>query len=384
MNTITSYLETATAYADGVHALFAPPEKPAGDRGWHGPKSHEELADQAENLLPISEDLTQAAALLFTDTDPEIRAQASAKLMAKALTDLEISAYLLQSAADEEKQVKLTGGHGTDRSKYGHGNIDEYLDVLLEKDKTASDLADRTSEQLRDIPAARIELNNAINDTLKLILKRASKAGQTSVAGIMGLGMSEIAKAAGATVMEIADVMGQAEKVTRLYNLFRSFVTKAYGSVTALLGESLCREAAEQFLKWLDELNSEENAARLLENLYQTELTRNELNPVVAGNQAELDRFVSAFHGVNTLDERYQQQVKLAEKLIGWMKYLAGVASSALPQGKLVAAGVYIILGSYVILVGADYVDAPGLNLLDRIPGVRQIVESNLRTDGSE
>ncbi len=41
-------------------------------------------------------------------------------------------------------------------------------------------------------------------------------------------------------------------------------------------------------------------------------------------------------------------------------------------------AAAYIILGGYVILAGADVVDAQRLRLLDRTPGVRRIAEMQL------
>jgi hypothetical protein len=40
--------------------------------------------------------------------------------------------------------------------------------------------------------------------------------------------------------------------------------------------------------------------------------------------------------------------------------------------------GAYLALGVYVIAAGGDYVDAPRLQLLDRVPGVRVVVETRL------
>jgi len=44
----------------------------------------------------------------------------------------------------------------------------------------------------------------------------------------------------------------------------------------------------------------------------------------------------------------------------------------------LVLTALYIVLGGYVIVAGADYVDAHKLSLLNRVPGVRRVVESTL------
>ena len=50
-----------------------------------------------------------------------------------------------------------------------------------------------------------------------------------------------------------------------------------------------------------------------------------------------------------------------------------------MPQGQLLLAASYIVLGSYVILAGGDAVDAPLLELFDRTPGVRCVVDANLK-----
>jgi len=377
MSKLDSYVEIAEDYADGVRVLFTSSGTPAGERGGHGPKSYDEIADQAENLLPDSEKLTQLTVDQLSDSDTETCTQASIKLMAKALIDLEVSAYLLKVAVEEEKQMKWSGGQGTERSRSGLGRIEDHLSILVGKDKPGYDMADRTG--LRDIHSARSVLSNSVNDALTLILKRAAKAGQTAAAGIMGLGLGELAEIAGAVCMDIAGVFGQAEKVTRLYNLFRNFVKNVYDSLTALIGQPMLQEASKKFLEWLDKLNNEENISTLIENLYKTKQTRLEISPIISESQAEMDKYVSAINGVNSLNDKYQKQIKLAEKLLNGLKYLGGVASSALPQGKLLSASLYTILGAYIILVGADYVDSPELRLLDRVPGVRHIVENNLQ-----
>jgi hypothetical protein len=41
-------------------------------------------------------------------------------------------------------------------------------------------------------------------------------------------------------------------------------------------------------------------------------------------------------------------------------------------------AAAYIVLGGYVILLGADYVDAQRVQWLDRVPGVRRVVQVSL------
>jgi hypothetical protein len=41
-------------------------------------------------------------------------------------------------------------------------------------------------------------------------------------------------------------------------------------------------------------------------------------------------------------------------------------------------AAAYLIITGYAVLAGADYVDAARLKILNRVPGVRQVVETSL------
>jgi hypothetical protein len=49
-----------------------------------------------------------------------------------------------------------------------------------------------------------------------------------------------------------------------------------------------------------------------------------------------------------------------------------------LPQGTLVFVAIYLLIGGYVVLAGGEYVDAQRLKRIDRVPGVRKVVEMKL------
>jgi hypothetical protein len=378
MNTRESYVAAAQAYTDGVRVLLAPSHVVAGERGRRGPASSTELARQAENLSVLSEQLTQTAAARLEDPEPSARVHASTGLLAKALTDLEISAYLLRAAMDEESETVWAGGEGSERSVVGLGTIEERLSLLLGEVEPDLGRAERRESLRLDVRKARLRLSNSIEDALDLIPQRAAKTGQVALGGLLGLGVADVARAAGVVGMDIAQALGQAEKVTRLYVLFRDFAIKAYGSVIALLGQPLAQTAAQQVLEWVDDLREGKLFGELLEKLYETKQTGQELSRLVTDSQAGLEEFVSAIEGVDGLDTSYREQTNLAEKLLRGLGFLGGVPVAVLPQGKVLLAAVYIVLGAYVLLAGADYVDAQRLKLLDRVPGVRQVVETNL------
>ncbi len=244
MNPSNVYREAAQAYADGVRALFAPPtpiSKATSERGEHrtrGPVSPTDLAVKAEQLASLSANLTRATTAQLADADPAARVQASTSLLAKALTDLEISAYLLQVAQDEEEQIAPTRGESIERGVAAPTDIEENLSFLLGREEAVTRTSERSVTALpADLPSARTRLSQTIEDALDLIQERAARTGQAAISGLLTLGVGEIAYAVGVVGMDIAQALGQAEKVTRLYNLFGGFTG-------AIIGPNCCPAGA--------------------------------------------------------------------------------------------------------------------------------------------
>jgi len=103
MGASETYLRAVSAYADGARAFFVPGPKAVTERerAGIGPVPVSELIDRAETLAPLSAELAGAASAELAAKDPAVRLQASIALLAKALTDLDVSKALL-SAAEEE------------------------------------------------------------------------------------------------------------------------------------------------------------------------------------------------------------------------------------------------------------------------------------------
>lgn len=382
MDTQDSYQQVAQAYAENVRAIFTAPSAPTGERGGSGIASYDYLADQAEQLSPVSARLTEAAARELGALDADVRAQASTKLLAKALTDLQVSVYLLQAAEDEEAGIQPVADMGLERGVSRSDSVEEHLDILLGMSEAGAGAASRVERSGDRIPAnidvARMELTNSIQDTMTLISDRASKAGQAAFGGLLGLGAGEVARAAGMVGMDIAQALGQAEKVTRLYNLFRDLLVKAYDALLALVGGQVAKIAGEKVVEWVDQLKGGELFESLLKKLYDTKAIDDELSKVISSSQAPLEKFGAAIESVGKLDSTYQQQVSLAEKALKMLKFIGGLPAAVLPQAKLLLAAVNIVLGAYVILAGADMVDSQRLQILKRVPGVREVVLLNL------
>jgi hypothetical protein len=381
MSPTSTFAETAEAYADGVRVLFAASGAPTGERGGKGPISYEDLAIQAEELAPVSEELTRAAEAQLADEDPMARIQGATSLMAKAITDLQVSAYLLQAAMDQEDEYEFADEETErQRGRSSLGPADDLLSLVLGEPEAVVPAIDRGTRAPGSVPAARVELSDAVDDAIDLISSRAGRVGQSALGGLVGMGAAELAGAAGIVGMDIAEALGQAEAVTRLYELFRSYVTGAIESLIALVGRPALEAATSQALEWVNELKEGKLFGQILQKLYETDKTVEELDMRIAASQAGLEQFVAAIQDVDKLDSAFHQQIKLAEKLLKGLRFVGGLTAAALPASKLLLAGVYMVLGVYIVAAGGDFVDARRLQFLNRVPGVRQVVEIRLDT----
>ena len=381
MKTTTTYLDTALAYAEGARAFFASGPLVGGERAGTGPIPIPELSSRAETLAPLSVDMTGAAAAQLDADDVALRIQASIGLLAKALTDLEVSKALFGAAEEGEGQAKRDRGLAeAERSAVvtRPAHLDDTLRLLLGEEAESPELAERGSDLPATIEAARVQLAGDAETILTLIRDRAADTGWEALGGVAKLGAGKLAEAAGLVSMEVADALGQAAQVARLYELMRTFLGEAYASLQALLGPALTQIAGDQVVGWIKEAGSGKKFARLVEKLYDTEPTGEALAKLAVESPAGLAEYIAAIQGVDALEAAYRKQVEIVGKILKALKFVAIIPVVALPQGRLLMAAAYILVGGYIVLAGADYVDAQHLEILDRVPGIRKVVEASL------
>lgn len=243
MNEKNAYLKTAQSYIDGYWELFGVSGAATKERGLvQGPSSYDELAQRAEKLSVVSDSLTNAIASQLSDTDIVISMEGSARMLAKMLTDLEVSEQLLQAANDENNKTHFHTFQGTERSTWSLGAVEDYFNVLLKNTITIRKGVERGDSLPSSIVEARAQLSACILDSLTLISDRATKTAMSSFGAIVGLGSGELARAAGALGMDIARIVGQAERISHLYELFRCFVGKVYDSLVVQVGKTLVQK----------------------------------------------------------------------------------------------------------------------------------------------
>lgn len=369
--------EIARAYVDGVRELLSPGGAATAERGGAAPTSYAGLAERADSLAPVSAELTRAMAADLAAPDAATRTDAASRLLAKALTDLEVTAFLAQAATDEADGVAAPVPAAAERGVAATGLDDAFALILGEVSRDAG-LALRGETAPPNVPAARVQLATGVDDTMQLITERAARAGQTAVAGLLTIGVTELASAVAVVGTDLATAVGQGEAASKLIHGVAGFASQAGNSLTALLGPSVAQTAANQVMAWVDEVRSGNKFAEILDRLYDTPATVTEIQRLTGAAPDDLARFIAAITEIENLDEAYAQQVALAEKILAKVRFLALIPIGALPQGRLLMAAVYLVLAGYIVLCGADYVDSPRLTLLKRVPGVRDVVTAQL------
>ena len=395
MSFAAGYADRARAYAGGVRGFFAPGpalEVEAGrERFGAGPGtvSVAELTRRAEVLAPLSAELTDAAAARLEAAEVDARLQAPVSLLAKALTDLEVSRALLRAVEEEApgagapgaaapvaappQALAMPGPRGVEAERSAEvarpAHLEATLQLLLEETPAGAQALERGLELPKTLPTARAALAGNAETTLLLIRDRAANAGWEALGGIAGMGLSELAQAASLAGMGVAELLGQGANLHRLVELVHSFLGEAIRSLQALLGPAVTQAVGGQVADWLKGAVTEKKFTHLIEQLYATEATGKALGALVKQSPADLEAFVAALQDVEALELAYRRQVDLVGKLLKALKALRAPLSAALPQGVLVFVAVYMLVGGYVVLAGGDYVDAEKLARIDRVPG---------------
>jgi len=375
--TTSGYLRAAQDYADGVRVLFAPIARPTAERGGVAATQASELGARAEKLLHASEELTaQAQSRLTSTDDADEMTEASTQLLAKAVTDLTISAHLLQAAEDEDEKDPRIAYKPHERGLKGSADVEGLLQVVLGQKQTTN--AVRSANLPGNIVGARTELTLTIEDSLTLISDRTATTGKAALSGMLGIGLGQVGQAAGLLGQNIAQALGQADKLSYLYGLFRDFAFKAYESVIALLGPTAAGIVGQQVVNWISEIKELNFFNNFLERIYQTQQTRAALLPLVNESKSETQHYSAAILEIEKLGQIHLRQTTLVDKLLKGLKYLGSVLVAVLPYGSLLMAAVYVATCGYVVLNGADYVNADRIRIFNRVRGVREIVTANL------
>jgi hypothetical protein len=384
-----SYSEVAKQYAEGVLQLMMPVAAHATHISQRGVAvmSYNSVATQARALLGTSRAVTQAAAERLTSPNPQVRIEAQMQLLTKALTDLAISQHLLDAAEDEK--IGIMPQIASQRSAALFA-VDDYLKVLVNgaarRGAARTGMAAYASPELApaesNLGAAKLSLVETLNDALGSIVTITATHGKAAFTGLLGLGLGNLAKAVGIVGQDVAKILGQGAQASELYRLVNEYVAQAYETVLKLLGAQLSGVIVDKALDFFGELKDGALLEDLLGKIYDIERMRNELAGLIDTNALAAENLNRAREDVTALVDQFRQTMDFVGQLLTGLKYVGMIPLTAMPQAQLVMSASYAILFAYTVLNGADYADASRIKLLNRVPGVRDLVTASLLSQG--
>ncbi len=219
----------------------------------------------------------------------------------------------------------------------------------------------------------------ACDAAIDQILSGVGAFGRDSLAGLVGLDTALLKKAAQLIGGEAADVIAKlGEQASRLVAKGVAFIVQAYDSILAALGQDATSELRQKAAEWIERLQEGGAIADILGGVFETGDTRQRIADLVAASAAAPPVLGEAEAAVEALPAGYQARTKLAGQILAGLGILKRIPAARVPMVELATAAAYLVLLGYVIYTGGDYVDAPKLEKLGRVPGVLHVVETGL------
>jgi hypothetical protein len=384
--------ELAQQYADRVLGLMMPMSAQVSRVSQRGGgvavMSPSAVAAQARQMLPMSAQLIQAGAEKLTAAHPQERIEVQLQLLAKALTDLAISQQLLD-CADDEKLGIMPQVAGASRSA-SMFDVNTNLRVLVNgmpgRPRHSALRVDRSPELANEIAttvqAARFALGESIAAALDSVLMQTAAQGQAAFRGLLSIGVYQLGKATAIVGADIAKVLGYGAEISELYKLVNEYVGKAYETIVTLLGRELSGLAVERAMDFFEALKDGALLGDLLEKLFETQRTRADLRKLIDESDGEAQSYNRITDELNTLIEHFRSIMDFVEKVLTGLKFVGMIPAAAMPQAQLVMSATHAAMFAFIVLTGADFADSPRVKMLNRVPGVRDLVATSLMTDG--
>jgi hypothetical protein len=146
----------------------------------------------------------------------------------------------------------------------------------------------------------------------------------------------------------------------------------------ALLGEDLTSELRQKAAEWIERLQAGGVITTLLGSAFETGVTRARIAGLVESTTAAPQVLGQAREAVEALPAGYEARTKLAGQILAGLGILKRIPAARIPQIELASAMAYLVLLGYVAYTGGDYVDAPRLEKIGRVPGVFHVVQAEL------
>ncbi len=372
-----TYQAAVAAYTQALQELFAPPPAPVRGRPAHFVPA-DELVARADRLAAAAAMLSQETSGYLSAEDLDQRVGAEQHLLAQATANLQVADGLLAAAA-AAGEVAATEGT---RSPAAPQAVFEPLVALL-----ATPL-DEVGAMARSLPASTrsqratatpAELVAAANLAIEAILNGVASYGRDVLAGMVGLDTALLKQAAGIISQELSELVAKlGEEGSKLLAKAVTFIVQAYDNLLAALGQDATSEMRRRAAELLQRLQQGEVIESVLRTLFEVPKAEQRIRALVEASQAAPAVLGQISVGVAALPAGFAARTKLANQLLAALGVLKHVRAVQLPLVELARAALYVALLGFVLYVGGDYVDAPRLERLGRVPGVVQVVANGL------
>ena len=368
------YSTLVADYTAELSELFAPEAARAVGRPPRAP-SPDELADRAERLAPRAADLSRATAEFLNAGDPSVRLGAEQNLLAQAAAALRVADGLRTAAGEEEEEETRSAGS---REMPAFDDLMAIIQAPL-ADAGLAVASEPEATRGRAPKATAEELLAACDAAIEQILDGVGSFGRDALAGLVGLDTALLKKAAqliGGQASETIAKLG--EQASRLVSKAVAFVVQAYDSILAALGQDVTSELRVQAAEWVERLQEGDLVANLLGGVFETSATRERIADLVAASAAAAPALGLAEAAVEALPAGYAARTRLAGQILAGLGILKRIPAARVPMVELATGAAYLVLLGFVLYSGGDYVDAPKLEKLGRVPGVLHVVETGL------
>lgn len=372
-----TYQAAVAAYAQALQELFAPPPAPARGRPARFAPA-DELAARADRLATAAAALSQETAAYLSSDDLDRRVGAEQHLLAQAAANLQVADGLLAAAAaaGEVATTEATRSPAAPQAVF-----DPLLALLATPLDEVGALARSLPASTRSQRAAATpaELVAAAHQAIEAILDGVASYSRDVLAGMVGLDTALLKQAAGMISEELSELVAKlGEEGSKLVAKAVTFIVQAYDNLLAALGQDATSEMRRRVAEMLERLQQGEVIENVLRTVFDMPKAEQRIQALVEASQAPAPVLGQINVGVAALPAGFAARTKLANQLLAALGVLKHVRAVQLPMVELARAALYVALLGFVLYVGADYVDAPRLERLGRVPGVVQLVENGL------
>ena len=370
--TQNDYRTAAASYAAGMRTLFAPSQE--STRSAIRVASQDELSDRADTLVAQSATLIEQTTTYLQADDMATRLGAEQSLLAQAAASLRAADGLLALA--DEGDSEATRSAGAPRQPTGFDDLLAMIDGSL--DEIGAQVEPQPEMTRGGASTTPGELIETTSETMEQVVATVGTFTRGTVASLVGLDPALLKQAAGMLGSELAAAVTKlGENVSRLVSKAVAFIVQAYDSLLAALGQDAASALRQQAAQWVEDLQQGEALTELAGALYQTDDTKARVARLVEDSGAPGPVLGKTQADVEALSPGFESRIKLAGQIRAGLGLLKFIPAAKGPL-ELATGVLYLALLGYVIVAGADYVDAPRLARIGRVPGVLETVQAGL------